>query len=244
MDTERTETVMPEKEEESFETAGRVEQKGRTEQIFDHLIDSIENGQSVPLAVGKVLVNKDEMLLWIRELENILLNEQRMYREVNDKRGKIINDAKKEAEDIIYEAEQTASRIRVSKRMPSVAAGMRLERLNETDKEAVRTAEDIYAASLIYTDEMLTEVNDLIADAYNIIQSQYKNVVHSLEEKANLIQQNKNELMSSLKDLSKEERYEQILDLSQLLSFELYNERSKLKEAEKAGDKINNEKQE
>ena len=34
--------------------------KGRTEQIIEKLIDSVENGQSVPFGAGKVAVNKDE----------------------------------------------------------------------------------------------------------------------------------------------------------------------------------------
>lgn len=207
-------------------------ESGRTEQIIEKLVDMIENGQNVPLAAGKVMVNKEDAVLLLRELENIVQGEQKIYRETNDRRGKIINDAKKEAEDIIYEAEQEASRIRVSKRVSSVGTGYRADRMSEEDKEALRTASDIYAASLIYTDEMLTEVNDVVASAYEMINNQYGRMVQTLEEKAQLIAKNKAELMESLKELSKEERYVQILDLGQLLSHELYVEKMKVREAE------------
>ncbi len=206
---------------------------GRTERILEKLTEMIEEGQNVPLAPGKIMVNKDEAVLLIKELENIIQGEQKIYREVNDRRGKIINDAKKEAEDIIYEAEQTASRIRVTKRVSSVGSAFREEKLGDDEREALRTAGDIYAASLIYTDEMLTEVNDVVAQAYDLVSKQYGRMVETLEEKARLIAENKAELMESLKELSKEERYTQILDLGQLLSYELYNERAKARNEEK-----------
>lgn len=210
-------------------------ENGRSQQIIDRLVDMIENGQSMPLSTGKVVINKDEAVLMLKELKNIVNGELKIYREFNDRRGKIINDAKKEAEDIIYEAEQTASRIRVTKRMNSMGSGFRAESLDKEEKKALRTATDIYAASLIYTDEMLTEVNDVVAQAYDTINNQYGKMVKVLEEKAKIIADNKAELMSSLKELSQEERYVQILDLGQLLSYELYSERMKAKEMEKNG---------
>lgn len=210
-------------------------ENGRTEQIIEKLVDMVENGQSMPLSAGKVVINKDEAILMIRELENIVKGELKIYREVTDRRGKIINDAKKEAEDIIYEAEQTASRIRVTKRMSSVGSAFRAGNLDGEEKAALRTAHDIYAASLIYTDEMLTEVNDVVAQAYDLINNQYGRMIETLQEKAKIIADNKAELMSSLKELSKEERYTQILDLGTLLSYELYNERAKAKEMAKNG---------
>lgn len=205
---------------------------GRSKIIIDRLIDMIENGQNVTFSSGKVAVNKEEALILIRELESIVNGELRMYRDVNDRKGRIINDAKKEAEDIIYEAEQTASRIRVTKRMSNIGTGFRADGLDEEEKMALRTAHDIYAASVIYTDEMLTEVTDVVAEAYDVISNQYGRMVTVLEEKAKLIADNKAELMAGLRELSKEERYSQIMELSQLLANELYNERHRQSEPE------------
>ena len=209
--------------------------KGRTEIIIEKLIDSVENGQSVPFGAGKVAVNKDETIMMLRELESIVNGELKIYREFNDRKGKIINDAKKEAEEIIYEAEQTASRIRVTKRMSTIGTAFKAESLDREDKQALRTAHDIYAASLIYTDEMLTEVNDVVAQAYDLVANQYGIMINTLQEKAELIAKNKAELMGSLKELSKEDRYTQILELGQLLSNELYYERMKARAMEENG---------
>ncbi len=209
--------------------------KGRTEIIIEKLIDSVENGQSVPFGAGKVAVNRDETIMMLRELESIVNGELKMYREFNDRKGKIINDAKKEAEEIIYEAEQTASRIRVTKRMSTIGTAFKAESLDKEEKQALRTAHDIYAASLIYTDEMLTEVNDVVAQAYDLVANQYGIMINTLQEKAELIAKNKAELMGSLKELSKEDRYTQILELGQLLSNELYYDRMKASAMEEDG---------
>lgn len=209
--------------------------KDRTDQIIDRLNDMIENAQNMPLSSGKIVVNKDEISSLLGELKIVVEGELKQYREINDKRGKIITDAKKEAEDIIYEAEQAASRIRVTKRINSFGTAFRPDKLSSDEKLALRTANDIYAASLIYTDEMLTEVNDMVAEAYDLMTSQYDRLIKNLEEKATMISSNKAELMQNLKELSKEERYTQILELSQLLSNELYNERNKAREMDKNG---------
>lgn len=209
--------------------------KSRSDEIIERLTDLIENGQSMPLSAGKVVVNKDEAIMLLGQLKSIVDGELKIYRDINDRRGKIITEAKKEAEDIVYEAEQTASRIRVTKRLSTFGTAFRAEDLNKDERKALRTAGDIYAASLIYTDEMLTEVNDVVAQAYDMISNQYGRMIQTLEEKAQLIAENKAELMNSLKDLSKEERYTQILELGQLLSHELYNERAKAREMDKNG---------
>lgn len=211
-------------------------EKGRSREIIDRLIDMIENGRSVPFSAGKVSVNRNDAVMLLKELTNIVDGELKMYREFNDKRGRIISEAKKEAADIVYEAEQTASRIRVTKRISTGGSAYRAGALPEEEEEAVRTATDIYAASLIYTDEMLTEVNDMVAQAYDLINNQYGKMIALLEEKSGIVAKNKAELMNSLKELSKEERYAQILELGQLLSYELYNERIKARHMDKPSE--------
>lgn len=207
-------------------------EKGRAEIILDKLRTSVEGAQNVPLSSGKVMINKDDFLLLIDNLEDILADELRVYREVTDKRAKIITDARKEAEDIIYEAEKSASRIRVTKRKDDEVPDFKQSDLTKSEKMALRTANDIYAASLIYTDEMLTEVDHLINNAYDTIEQEYQRMKQMLKSRIAGISENKAELMSSLNELSKNDRYSQILEISQLLANELYHEREKARRKE------------
>lgn len=208
--------------------ADNTMENGRTEQIIEQLLDRVENGRSIPFAAGKVLINKEDTIRMLKELANIVQGELKIYRDVNDRKGKILTEAKKEAEEIVTEAEKNASRIRVTKRLSTVPA-FHPGDLEPDERESLRTAGDIYAASLIYTDEMLTEVNDLLTDSYAMIRKQYEQMVNILEEKTKIVEENKAELMGNLKEMSKEERYAQILELSDLLSNELYDERRKAK---------------
>ena len=105
--------------------------------------------------------------------------------------------------------------------------------MDAEEKKALRTAGDIYAASLIYTDEMLTEVDHLLADAFDQLDQEYKAMQGMLQDKMNAITENKTELLRSLNSLTRDDRYAQIMELSQLLSVELYREKQKQRAREK-----------
>ncbi len=208
-------------------------EKGKAELIIEKMRNSLEGAQTVPLSSGKVMVSKDDFILLLDELEELLESELKNYREVTDKRAKLINDAKKEAENILYEAEKSASRIRVTKRIGGEVPSFRQSELSRNEKMALRTANDIYAASLIYTDEMLTEVDNLFSDAYRTIEEECNKMTKGLKAKLDKISENREELMGSLNELSKNDRYSQILEIGQLLANELYHEREKAREREK-----------
>ena len=208
-------------------------EKDRSVALIEEMRKRITDGQSFPLQQTKVVLNRQEMLDLLEILEGNVTEELKAYREVTDKRAKILNDAKKEAEKIIFEAEKSASRIRVTKRRDGEPLNFSPAEMDAEEKKALRTAGDIYAASLIYTDEMLTEVDHLLADAYDKLEQEYKLMQIMLKEKMDAITDNKTELLRSLNSLSKEDRYAQIVELSQLLSVELYREKQKQKAKER-----------
>lgn len=207
-----------------------ITEKSRTKEIIDRLQGIIENASPVPLTSGKVTIYKDEVKSLLSELASQIEIELKTYHEVNDRKGRIINEAKKEAEKIIYQAEHSASRMRVARRATNVAP-LNYDMLEDEERSALGSANEIYAASLIYTDEMLTEVTELIADAYHNIRSDYEIILQVLDEKLNTISENRTELMMGLQEMETEDRGQQILEIGQLLSNELYNERMKQKMA-------------
>ncbi|MDE6762019.1 MAG: hypothetical protein K2J90_15285 [Lachnospiraceae bacterium] len=203
-----------------------IAEKSRTKEIIDRLQAIINNASPVPLASGKVTIYKDEMQSLLIELASQMEIELKTYHEVNDRKGKIINEAKKEAEKIIFQAEHTASRMRVNKRVTNVPP-IDYDMLTEEERSALGNANEIYGASLIYTDEMLTEVNNLISDMYQNIRSDYEIILQTLEEKMNIVAANRAELMDGLQEMDTDDRSQQILEIGQLLSNELFNARMK-----------------
>lgn len=207
-------------------------EEGRAESLVGELMKDVMSAQSMPLSQGKVVINRDEFIEKLTTLDRLMKLELKSYREINDKRASIIREAEEKADAIIYEAEKNASRIRVSKRRKDEVLPFKVSDLTKEEKNALRTANDIYAASLIYTDEMLTEVDQLIKNAYEQIELEYLKTTHVLKEKIQNISDNKNELVGNLSELSKNDRYSQILELSQLLSNEIYVEKAKQKSKE------------
>lgn len=201
-----------------------IAEKSRTKDIIDRLQSILNTASPVPLASGKVTIYKDEVQSLLTELASQIEIELKTYHEVNDRKGKIINEAKKEAERIIYEAEHSASRMRVNKRTTNVAP-IHYEELSEEERDALSNANEIYGASLIYTDEMLTEVNELIETAYQNIQTDYQNILRDMEQKMNIIAANRAELMDGLQEMDFADRSQQIIEIGHLLSDELYNAR-------------------
>jgi len=209
------------------------EQKDQAVLLINELKGMLIDGQAVPLSDGKVVVDKNSMIELLDRLYETMEQELKVYREVTDKRARIINEAKEEADQILFEAEQGASRIRVSKHREGKPTGFREDDLSKQDRMAVRTANDIYAASLIYTDEMLTEVDHLVNDAYRSIASEFEKMQSTLKKKVADITANKAELMKNLDGISQDDRYSQVLEIAQLLSNELYEERKKQRAKER-----------
>lgn len=203
-----------------------IADRSRTKEIIERLQTIVDTAPSVPLSTGKISIYKDEMQSLLTELSAQMDIEIKTYHEVNDRKGKIISEAKKEAERIIFEAERSASRMRVSKHTTGVAP-LDYNSLNEEERSALGNANEIYAASLIYTDEMLTEVTDMISDAYQNIRNDYDIILQVLEEKMNVINNNRAELMEGLQEMDTDDRSQQILEIGQLLSNELYTARMK-----------------
>lgn len=204
-----------------------MEQKGRAELLLEGLKTRIKDAPSQTMHQENAVLDREELLRLVENISEVVKNELNTYREVNDKRARIIKEAKEEAEEILYQAERTASRIRVTKRKDTEPPSFRASDLNKDEKDSLRMASDIYAASLIYTDEMLTEVDHLVADSYEKIEQEYARMRSTLRQKIEDIAENKAELMSNLNGLKANDRYAQILELSDLLSVELYNERKK-----------------
>ena len=202
-------------------------QKDRSDSIIEKLREMIAEGQSAPLSTNKVMIVREEALDLLNLLQDTVREELRIYREVNDRRAKIINDAREDAERILFEAERSASRIRVTKHREDEPVGYSLEDMDKEQRETLRTANDIYAASLIYTDEMLTEVDHFMADSVEKIEQEYMKMRATLREKQKAISNNKAELVRSLNDLTQNDRYSQLIELSELLSVELYREKQK-----------------
>ena len=77
---------------------------------------------------------------------------------------------------------------------------------------ASRKAEDVYAASVMYTDEALNRVQEIMKEADDSIEEIYKKMNSQLKEQEKLIKSNQLELKSTLQDLVDTEKYLKLIE--------------------------------
>jgi len=77
---------------------------------------------------------------------------------------------------------------------------------------ASRKAEDVYAASVMYTDEALNRVQDIMKDADIAVAQIYENLNKKLKEEERLVKRNQLELKSTLQDLLDTEKYLKLIE--------------------------------
>lgn len=78
--------------------------------------------------------------------------------------------------------------------------------------DASRKAEDIYAASVMYTDEALTHLQTIMDESTEEIRKVQESMMQDLEEKKKMIQENQLELKSQLQDLIDTEKYLSLIE--------------------------------
>ena len=78
--------------------------------------------------------------------------------------------------------------------------------------DASRKAEDVYAASVIYTDEALSRVRDIINDTNESLEKLCKDMRDKIAEQEKIVKTNQYELKGQLQDLSDTEKYLKIIE--------------------------------
>ncbi|MBR3812099.1 MAG: hypothetical protein IKJ16_07225 [Agathobacter sp.] len=77
---------------------------------------------------------------------------------------------------------------------------------------ASRKAEDVYAASVMYTDEALNRVQEIMKEADESIEEIYRKMNFQLKEEEKKVKKNQLELKSSLQDLVDTEKYLKLIE--------------------------------
>ena len=83
---------------------------------------------------------------------------------------------------------------------------------DEIDWNASRKAEDVYAASVMYTDEALNRVQEIMKEADTSIAQIYSKMNFELKEQEKLMKHNQLELKSTLQDLVDTEKYLKLIE--------------------------------
>lgn len=135
------------------------------EEVISTLYEMIQDARGLPLGVDRCIVERDKVLDLLDEISNQLPGELKQARTIVESRGEVINNAKREAENILKQAQaqarQMVSESEITRQAEEEAANM------------IRTAQDkireLKNATNEYVGDAMRRTEESIADALSQI---------------------------------------------------------------------------
>ena len=135
------------------------------EETITTLYEMVQDAWSLPLGAEKCVVERDKVLDLLDEISNQLPGELKQAKTIVESRNEVITNAKREAENILKQAEQRAkqmiSREEVVKQAEQQAAEM-MKAAQQKIKELRQVTND-------YVDDSMKRTEDAIAQALSEI---------------------------------------------------------------------------
>ena len=133
------------------------------EEIITTLYEMVQDARGVPLSSDKCVIERDRVLDLLDEISNQLPGELKQARTIVESRGEVINNAKREGENILKQAQAQA------KQMVSDSEIYRQAR--EEANAMVQAAQDrireLKGVTNDYVDDALKQTEQAISEALN-----------------------------------------------------------------------------
>lgn len=173
----------------------------RIEQLIEDIYEFVESCRMQPLSSTKVIVPKDELYDLLDELRLRTPDEIKRYQKIIANRDAIIADAEEKAAVIIAEANEKAKALLDEHEIMQQAYYQANEMVSNASKEADKIiasahedANQIMQGALNYTNELLTDVEHIVMNAYESSKSKYEGLLNALKGNLDIIMNNKKEL--------------------------------------------------
>lgn len=150
-------------------------------------------------------------------IERILRDIHKLFAESEEYEGsesRIIVDKKRVfamLERLNYAVMEVMDKYEVNERSKELAINKVQKEAQQIIDDASKSAEQIYAASIIYTDDALLELRDLVRKTQDNIDKEYKDIIGRIDKQVEMINKNKDELHAQLSELSGGNEYLNII---------------------------------
>ena len=176
----------------------------RIEQIIEEIEEYIDSCKYQALSNSKIIVNKDEIEELLRELRMKTPDEIKKYQKIISNRDAIIADAQEKANAIIAEATVHTNELINEHEIMQQAYTQANEIIaNATNQaqalldNATVDANNIRLGAIQYTDEMLANLQKIIAHTLDTSGAKYENFINSLKDNYDINNANRVELHPS-----------------------------------------------
>lgn len=173
----------------------------RIEQLIDEIEEYIDGCKYQPLSNSKIIVNKEEIDELLRELRMKTPDEIKRYQKIISNKEAILNDARAKAEALINEATiHTNELINEHEIMQQAYAQanevvtMATHQAQEILDNATTEANNVRAAAMQYTDDILANVENLITQTMKMTSEHYESFMAGLNQYNDVVNANRVEL--------------------------------------------------
>jgi len=173
----------------------------KIEQVIDDLEIFIDNCKFQALSSTKIIVNKEEIDEYIRQLRMNTPDEIKRYERIIANRDDIISDAKNKAQALIDKAnEQSAQMLDENEIMQQAYAESNeiveqaIAQAQQILDQAMNEANNLKESAVEYVDSIMANVQDVMRDGMNKAQRSFDDMMGALENTGELLGENRREL--------------------------------------------------
>lgn len=188
----------------------------RIEQAIDEIYNYVEDCKPSKLYPSKVVVDREQLYDLLDELRLCAPEEIKRYQKIITNRDGILNEAQQRAESMLSQAQQQTAQILDQSEIVQTAYQRAEDIMRQANEEAQRLvdaaqneSEQMRRASLLYTNDLLSEAQAHVEEALRDIDNKSRMLSSALKNSVQLMKSNKEELQSQLdpqkKNLSVEE---------------------------------------
>lgn len=172
------------------------------EQILDDMERFIdEEGKAAPFSSSKIVINRDELENYIEELKATTPEEIRRYQKIISNREAILADARAKADQIISNAQIKTDELVSEHQIMQQAYAQANQVVMIATKDAqdmldkaTIEANDIKTGAMAYTDDLLSNVEEVLANSIELTRMRDESFIGKLSGILDRVVSNRNEL--------------------------------------------------
>ena len=185
----------------------------RIEQIIEEIEEYIDGCKFQPLSTTKIIVNKDQIDELLRELRMKTPDEIKRYQKIIANKDAILADARAKADQIIAQAQFQTTELISEHQIMQHAYAQAQEILNnaamqaqEIVNNAQNDANNLRIGAMMYTDDKLRELEELLSNSLDASRIRYENLINSLQGYLDIVSANRAEFAPKAEDMEVSEQ--------------------------------------
>ncbi len=182
----------------------------RIEQAIDEIYNYVENCKPSKLYPSKAVVERGELYDLLDELRMCAPEEIKRYQKIIHNRDGILSQAQQEADAMLAQAREQTAQLLDQNEIVQTAYQRAEGIMNQATKEAQeilnaarQECEQMRRASLVYTNDLLTEAERGLNESLREMDNKYRMLNSAMKNSLQVIRNNKEELASQLNPKAK-----------------------------------------